>query len=219
MNKNRPETLSVIELAQQIRQRPGMYFGDKITLTGLQNLLFGFSLNSKLKSNPPFEYFNRWTNQKLGIEGSAQHWSWTIMNSCGNDELKAFWKFYELLDEFVLIRPLEIHETYLTIENFSSYYSTEKERPHRYIDNDLKKSVVEPAPYHIKSVDFGHCVFVYFYDFNYVVGDTKIGMYYKDFDNMNDCKQQFNEVFGQLKWAKINKDNINEEFAKITTNS
>lgn len=219
MNKYKPETLSIIELAQLIRQRPGMYFGDNITLTGLQNLLFGFSLNSTLKDVPPFEYFNHWANQKLGVLGSAIHWRHSIIENCNKDELKAFWKFYELLDEFILIKPIEIHEADLTIDNFSFYYSSEKGRPHRCINSSFKK-IIEPAPYHIKLVEFDFCIFPYFYDFNFVIGEIEKGsLYYKQFDKIEDCLEELNQMYGKLKWTKRQKDNINDDFEKIVKNS
>lgn len=217
MNKYKPDT--IIELVQQIRQRPGMYFGDTITLTGLQNLLFGFGLNSKTKDIPPFDYFNYWVCKKLKIEGASRSFNAIILDNCGKDELIAFWKFYELLDEFLLIKPTEIQATNLAIDNFSFYYSTDKGRPHCF-NGHFEKPIINPAPYHIKLIGFEHFVTDYFYDFNYVIGNTKTGtLYYKFFDEIEDCKNEFDEMYGQLSWKNIDNDKIREEFEKTVQNS
>ncbi|GAA3763347.1 hypothetical protein [Flavobacterium ginsengiterrae] len=216
--KNYPETLSTIEMAQLIRLRPAMYFGDDITLTGLSNFLFGFNLNVRIKSIPPFEHFNVWLRRKLEIEhSSSMHWLHIILEKCNKDERKAFDIFYELLDEFILVQPIQIIETNLLESNFNFYYS--KGVPSRYIG---EKIIIEPAPYHIKLIKFDLYVWAYFFDFNYVAGESKKPIFYsnyRDFKTIKKAKNDFNKLFGHLEWLQKEENQIISEFEGIIKNS
>lgn len=192
-----------------------MYFGKEIKLSLLESMLWGFNLNSQKESVIPFQYFNYWTKKKLNKFGSKYNWTVAILESCDNDEEKAFWKFYELLDEFITLRPKNLFIAELTSDNFAFYYSADnKNKQYRIIGED-NRYVLEPAPYLIKLFEFDYCVHSYHFDYYWLVEDYDKHIYYNHFDTINKCKTVYNEKFNISAWTVIKEDSaILTEFEK-----
>ena len=207
------ENTSVIEFAQQIRKRPSMYFGQEITLSNLEYMLYGFGLNAQKESMVPFQYFNYWVKFKLNKYGSTYNWKVAILEYCDGNQEKGFWKFYELLDEFIELRPQKISVANLYDDNFSFYYSEKnKNKSHRIVGDD-NKFILTPAPYQIKLVDFGYCVHSYHYDYQYRVNEYQYGLYSSHFDNLEEAVREYQNQFGVLRWDGV--DDMMTEYQLI----
>lgn len=212
------QNLSVIEFAQQIRKSPSMYFGKEAKLTLLDNMLWGFNLNSQKESAIPFQYFNYWTKMKLNKFGPKYNWSVAILESCDNNDEKAFWKFYELLDEFSALKPRNLFLVELTSDNFAFYYSKDnKSKQYRIIGED-NRHILDPAPYHIKLFEFDYCVHSYHFDYFWLVEDYGKNIYYNHFEDINKCKDIYKGKFNINEWTKSEKDEIQNEFDKTISN-
>jgi hypothetical protein len=209
------DNLSVVEFAQFIRLRHGMFFRNSIKITDLENLINGYIINAKKDSLPPFHYFNRWVKEKLKKFGSTINWRTAIQEICNNDEEKAFWKFFELLDEFAVIKPLGIYVASLSKDNFSFYYCTNYEKPSRFVDTE-NKHIIYPAPYKIKIIEFDYATHSYYYDFNYVVLDSDLGRYNQCHESVQSCFELYKKEFGELVWDKIPYEQLMDEFKLIT---
>jgi len=212
------DKLSTLEFAKSIGQRPGMYFGAQITLTSLEYLLFGFDLKTNVESLPPFQYFNNWVKHKLNKFGSNYNWKVAILGACNNDEKLAFDKFYELLDEFFMLKPKSITSTLLTEDNFEFYYNKgNSNKSYRLIGTDNKR-ILQPSPYQIKLVEFDYCTHSYHYDYYFVVGDKDKGNYHQQFDSLIQSKKIYKGKYGELKWQKTDNINLETEFKLIIDN-
>jgi hypothetical protein len=216
--KNRFENISVLDFAQHIRKRPGMFFGKEIKLTLLENMLFGFGLNSRIESSIPFQYFNYWTKKKLNKFGATYNWAVAILESCDKNEEKAFWKFYELLDEFIMLKPKKYFAAELTTDNLAFYYSLDNNnKQHRIIGND-NRYILDPAPYHIKLFDFGYCVHSYHFDYYWLVDEYDKNIYYNHFENYKQCKKVYKDKFNISKWKTIDNSEIQNIFIETINN-
>ncbi|HUM53183.1 MAG TPA: hypothetical protein PK431_15260 [Chitinophagales bacterium] len=204
--------LSTAEFAKFIGRRPHMFFGNEITITNLEYSLLGFDLNTNVESLPPFHYFNYWIKQKLNKFGSTYNWKVAILETYNNDEKLAFDKFYELLDEFLLLKPKSIITTFLSEDNFAFYYSKENTHKNRRIIGADNKYILQPAPYQIKLVEFDYCIHSYHYDYYFVVGESNKGKYYQEFDNLIKSKKIYFDMFGELEWQNSDNNNIENEF-------
>jgi hypothetical protein len=214
MNK-KFDKISTVEFAKIIGKRPGMYFGNQITITSLECSLLGFGINTNVQSLPPFHYFNYWIKQKLNKFGATYNWKVAILETCNNDERLAFDKFFELLDEFLLLKPKSITTTFLTEDNFAYYYSRDNSHKNHRIIGDENKFILDPAPYEIKLVEFDYCIHSYHYDYYFVVGEGNKGRYYQQFDSLIHSKKTYKEKFGGLEWQNISSDNVDKEFKFI----
>jgi hypothetical protein len=215
------EDLTTIEFAKFIEKRPGMFFGNQISLTNLGYKILGFDTNSNVESVPPFHYFNFWVKQKLNKLGAGYNWKNAILETYDSNERLSFDKFYELLEEFLFLKPKSIITTFLTEENFAFYYNTDNKNKSRRIIGDIKKmdtAILYPAPYQIKLVEFDYCIHAYHYDFHFVVGDYDKGKHYQEFDSLKSSKKTYEEKFGKLEWSKIDIGNIENEFKSIVEN-
>ncbi|MFD2915482.1 hypothetical protein [Psychroserpens luteus] len=209
---------STIEFAKFIEKRPGMFLGDQITLTNLWNMLLGFDVNST-ESIPPFHYFNYWTKKKLNKLGGGYSWRNAILEVNNSDEKQAFDNFFELLDEFLTLKPKSINSVLLTEENFTFYYNKENNNKSRRIIGDtMDSAILYPAPYQIKLVEFDYGTHAYHYNFYYVVGEYDKGKYSQEFDDLNSSKETYSKKFGKLKWTETDYGNIENEFKLIVEN-
>jgi len=212
------ENLSVIGFALHIRTVYQMYFGKDIKLSNLDNLLYGFNLNSKKESVVPFQYFNYWTKLKLNKFGSKYNWTVAILETCNNDEELAFWKFYELLDEFILLKPNRLFIAELTSDNLAFYYSkSNNNKQHRIIGTD-NRYILDPAPYHIKLFEFDYCIHSYHFDYFWVVDEYDKNIYYNHFDNIVECQNTYKEKFNISEWLMADSTNIDIEFETTRNN-
>jgi hypothetical protein len=206
--------LSVIEFAWHIKKRYSMYFAKDVKLTLLFNLLWGFNLNSQKESAVPFQYFNYWAKKKLDKLGPAYDWMTAILESCNNNDEKAFWKFYELLDEFTALKPKSLLTSELTTESFAFYYSIQnKNKQYRIIGED-NRYVLDPAPYHIKLFEFDYCIHSYHFDFYWLVEEYDKNIYYGHFDDLEKCKEMYKDRFNVNDWRVVSEAEIKNEFAK-----
>jgi hypothetical protein len=212
------DKFSTVEFAKYIGQRPEMFFGNQITITALEFSLLGFDLNSTVQSLPPFFYFNYWIKQKLNKLGATYNWKVAILETCNNDEKLAFAKFFELLDEFLSLKPKSITTTFISEDNFSFYYNKDNSHKNRRIIAVDNKYILEPAPYEIKLVEFDYGTHSYHYDYNYMVGESNKVKYYQQFDSLIDSKNIYNEMFGKLEWQYDSSSNIDIEFRLIIDN-
>lgn len=207
------KNLSVIDLAQQIRERPSMYFGKEIKFSHLENMLWGFNLNSQKESIIPFQYFNYWTKLKLNKFGPTYNWATAIFDNCDKDEEKSFWKFYELLDEFIALKPRNIFMTELSAESFDFYYSLKnKNKQYRIIGAENGRYIVDPAPYHIKLFEFDYCVHSYHFDYYWLVDEYDKNIYYSHFEDLAKCKAIYKDKFNITQWTTVDSKSIEDNF-------
>jgi hypothetical protein len=212
------DKISTIDFSKIIGQRPGMYFGNQNTITGLEFLLHGFDQNTNVRSLPPFHYFNYWIKQKLNKFGATYNWKVAILETCSNDEKLAFDKFFELLDEFLLLKPKSITTTFLTEDNFAFYYNKENSHKNRRIIGADNKYVLDPAPYEIRLVEFDYATHSYHFDFYFTVGESSKGKYYQQFDSLTESKKTYKEKFGGLEWHNISSGIVDSEFKLLVDN-
>jgi hypothetical protein len=212
------DKISTVEFAKIIGQRPGMFFGNQITITALEFSLLGFDLNTTVQSLPPFHYFNYWIKQRLNKFGATYNWKIAILETCNNDEKLAFDKIFELLDEFLLLKPKSIVTTILTEDNFAFYYNKDNTHKNRRIIGVDNKYVLDPAPYAIKLVEFDYGTHSYHFDFFYAIGESNKGKYYQQFNSLTDSKETYKEKFGGLEWHNISSGNVDSEFKLLVDN-
>jgi hypothetical protein len=146
--------------------------------------------------------------------GPIYNWKVAILEYCDGNQEKGFWKFYELLDEFVLLKPRKISITNLYDENFSFYYSENNRNKSYRIFGADNKFILDPAPYQIKLVDFGYCVHSYHYDYYYKVNEYKYGLYSSHFGSIEEAVIAYQNKFGNLQWDYV--DDIITEYQLIT---
>ncbi len=218
MNNKLLENLSTIEIAQIIRKRPQMFFGENVKLTLLANLLWGFNTNSQKESDVPFQYFNHWTKIKLKKFGQSNNWALAILACCENDEEKAFWKFYELLDEFTGLTPKQLFIAELTPENLDFYYSLNNTHKQYRIIGVENRYIVDPAPYHVKLFEFNYCVHSYHFDYYWVVGEYEKCTYYNHFESINKCQQIYKDQFNITKWITVDQNLILNSYQETINN-
>ena len=211
------DNLSIFDLAQQIKKRPQMYLGETVGFTNLVNLINGYSFHKTTSGNPPFEYFNVWVKKKFDKWGSNKHWTNVILQENKNNEEKAFRNFFELLEEFNQIKPLNIFSTNLTEDNFALYYSKDNRKGGRLVGSE-GRLVIDPAPYHIKVVQFDYCTHSYHFDFNYAVLESVHGKHEQSFHLLDKCFQFYIAKYGDLRWGEIPKNQTDTEFQLITQN-
>lgn len=120
--------MSVYDLIETIRVRPGMYLGSN-SITALMNFIQGY-LFAQREAVPPsdtqsslfpldFWYFHEFTKIKLGFSSSVPGWKNLILETCGGDEKKALEAFFPMFDEFGNIRPVRYWKAVLTAENIA----------------------------------------------------------------------------------------------------
>lgn len=90
-------------LLERIKQKPGMYLGN-CSITRLNMLLVGYS-QARMELELPrtvqeqeFDQFQEWIQHKYNISDSKGWDSIILLNS--TDEKEAFYKFFQLFDEF-----------------------------------------------------------------------------------------------------------------------
>lgn len=90
-------------LLERIKQRPGMYIG-QCSITRLNMLLVGYS-QARMELGLPrteqeknFDKFQEWIESKYNITASLGWDSIILLNS--NDEKDAFYKFFQLFEQF-----------------------------------------------------------------------------------------------------------------------
>ncbi|MCF4966609.1 hypothetical protein [Nostoc sp. CMAA1605] len=91
-------------LLERIKQRPGMYIG-QCSITRLNMLLIGYS-QARMELGLPrteqekhFDNFQEWIQIKFNIN-SSQSWD-SIILSNSTDEKDAFYKFFQLFEQFL----------------------------------------------------------------------------------------------------------------------
>ncbi|AFY48162.1 hypothetical protein Nos7524_2319 [Nostoc sp. PCC 7524] len=91
-------------LLERIKQRPGMYIG-QCSITRLNMLLVGYS-QARMELGLPrteqeknFDNFQKWIQSKFNIK-SSQSWD-SIILSTSTDEKDAFYKFFQLFEQFL----------------------------------------------------------------------------------------------------------------------
>lgn len=209
--------LSLYELAQKVKQRPQMFFGKELRLSELAAFLFGYGLHPVPVGDIPFEYFNRWTKHKLNTWGSNHNWVTVILKACNADEEKAFWLFFDLLEEFNAARPLSMHAVSLTEANFEFYYSRQNTyKNSRFIES---RRIVYPAPYHIKLIEFEHGVLCYHFGMRYELKESKAGIHEATYNTLSECLSFFEKQYGSLEWMKLPDSLIAGAFSELIASS
>ena len=99
----------------KIRKRPGFYIG-RPSLSLLMAFIGGYSfrqyeITGSGQSYEDFEYFQNYVKAYLGLPLPAAHTGKSaislILEHCLNDEEKAFYKYFEILDSFKQDHPIE----------------------------------------------------------------------------------------------------------------
>ena len=97
------------QLLKEIEQRPGVYLG-KPSLLRLKHYIQGYSIclaKHGLGEEENFAFgFYPFVKQKYDALES-QSWYGIIKNQCEGDEEKAFYKFFELFDEYLIANDLK----------------------------------------------------------------------------------------------------------------
>ena len=135
LNKNWPVRLenqhlkgiamSVSNMIDTIRKRPGMYLGSN-NITALMHFIDGYrfaewelAVCRKGELFPlPFQYMHEYTGYRLKYSDNSG-WCNQILRSCDGDEEAAFWKFYEIYDEFNLVRMKRYWKAVLSEDNIA----------------------------------------------------------------------------------------------------
>ena len=108
---------SIYELLEMIRQKPGMYLGQR-SLTALRGFIsgyyFGREENDMLVEEeiPPFRQFHDWVARYYKWYESTAGWKNIILREVG-DEAKACDVFFELLELFKQRFPVVKHRVFL----------------------------------------------------------------------------------------------------------
>lgn len=95
----------IYEILDLIKRRPEIWLTSK-SITGLQNFINGYmqlGANDDIyhPGEPKIDQFNYWILEKdKGLSGNENPYSRVLLKECTGDELKAFEKFFEYLDEF-----------------------------------------------------------------------------------------------------------------------
>lgn len=93
------------EVLDFIKRRPEICLTSK-SITGLQNFINGYmqlgaSDDIYNPGEPTIDEFKYWMlNKDKGLSGIQNPYSRVLLKECNGDELKAFDKFFEYLDEF-----------------------------------------------------------------------------------------------------------------------
>ncbi|MBD2344855.1 hypothetical protein [Anabaena subtropica] len=91
-------------LLERIKQRPGMYIG-QCSITRLNMLLVGYSQARmelglpRTKQEKNFDNFQEWVQNKFNIN-TSQSWD-SIILANSTDEKDAFYKFFQLFEQFL----------------------------------------------------------------------------------------------------------------------
>ena len=95
----------IYEVLDFVKRRPELWLTSK-SITGLQNFINGFMKLGAADdiyhpSEPTIDEFNYWILQKdEGLSGIQNLYSRVLLKECNGDELRAFDKFFDYLDEF-----------------------------------------------------------------------------------------------------------------------
>jgi hypothetical protein len=95
----------IYEVLDFVKRRPELWLTSK-SITGLQNFINGFMRLGAADdiyhpSEPTIDEFNYWILQKdAGLSGIQNLYSRVLLRECNGDDLKAFDKFFDYLDEF-----------------------------------------------------------------------------------------------------------------------
>lgn len=105
------------EVIERMRERPAMWLGSR-SLDRMDAWIQGYRVAASDASlhldpgEPPFHYFHRFVQKKLGFYESTAGWKNMILARETNDDGPALTRFYELFDEFRALGPArQIAET------------------------------------------------------------------------------------------------------------
>ena len=124
--ENEPKDFSpeIRQFLTRFRKRAGMYLGNEITLSNFVMFMHGYDTNALLHGDAPllpneFKEFVEW--EYIGKKQTAKGW-FTLILEKEPDEYKAFLKFWELLDEYLIS---------LDYEPIPKPEETQRRYPHR----------------------------------------------------------------------------------------
>lgn len=140
--------MSIFNMIDRIRKRPGMYLGS-CSITALSHFLCGYQaaeldygLYRRGNIVPlQFEYMHEFTKMKLSSRDN-RGWCGHILKFCNGDEEKALNQFFELYDEFVQIRIKRYWKAVLTEKNIQWNNSME----HAYTMSENGKKPIYENP-------------------------------------------------------------------------
>jgi hypothetical protein len=211
------DNLSIFDFAQEIKKHYRLFFEGTPRFSDLRNLISGYSINTTVYDNPPFDYFNIWIKRKFNRWGSNMDWAKAILQECDNDQEKAFWKYFDLIEEFHQIKPIKIYTVNLVDDDFAKFYSTNAPKTWSLIGPDNRR-IVEPAPYHIKVIEFEYCIHAYHFDYYYLISKSEIGRHKQSFSNIEKCFHYYDVCFGKLNWTELPIEQVDREFELIAKN-
>lgn len=118
--------MSIYNIIDSIRKRPGMYLGDN-SITSLRHYLDGYQAAEREFGAKrtgelfplPFHYMHDYTSYRLKNPRSSMGWTLEILRSCDGDEEAALWKFFELYDGFVRVRMRRYWKAVLSEDNIA----------------------------------------------------------------------------------------------------
>lgn len=121
--------MTTFEMIERMRERPGAWLGKK-SITLLQAFLIGYSVaetdyNLKKPTHQLFPlnwwFMHEFSKIKCNESSSTAGWCNIILNYCRGDEEAALNKFYEIFDEFKLLKMENGRKAILNKENI--YYN------------------------------------------------------------------------------------------------
>lgn len=114
--------INLLELLRWIREKPGMYLGNKGTISHMRSLIVGFQAGSHgrgkyQEGDGVLDAFTSWVCMRFRVPDSGMAWDGQIRRYCDEDDEAAFGMFFELLEEYLKERarigPDEIQRQYV----------------------------------------------------------------------------------------------------------
>lgn len=145
--------MSIFNLIDNIRKRPGMYLGGN-SITALSHFLDGYqAAERELAADRnrglfplSFRYMHEYTGYRLK-DHSNMGWCNQLLRSCDGDEEAALWKFFEFYDGFTRVRMRRYWKAILSGDNIA--WNNRMEHSYR-----MRPKVSETGFYTVKEMSF-----------------------------------------------------------------
>lgn len=191
-----------------VRERPFMFIRKKY-ITYLETLMNGYIMgrrDAKIYCTRLFPldfwFMHEFARIKYNEKSSTAGWCNIILNNCGNDEEKAFDRFFEIYDEFKQLRMTECVKYVLTENNIEYNNSME----HGYSMSTHGKEPIFSNPVAVYLVNLtGNAGWIML-----IETDSRIRTERKIFKSRERAEKCAERYFGKLSESiEIHEDNLN----------
>jgi hypothetical protein len=189
---------NLYKLLDKIRERPSMYLGEK-RINSLRTFLDGYTFGlweyniHTGGETPPFGLFHKWIAKKFGWGQTSAGWNTILLNENLGDEAKALDQFFEILPDFMNVRPIRISEVKIT-EVSISYYLVEGRKYTGFSrTSEITTYEMETIPDIINVVEFSEDMGY----INYYIKGEKILKDHGHYDNPTEAIQRIELEFGK----------------------